>query len=298
MSEDIQPGSYWNTVLLSELSTANICLVCVTPENKDSRWLNFEAGAIARSIDEAKVVPVLHQISVRELGYPLALFQCRQLDETGMLGIVRTLAQFDNRSAMQESVLLDAFNDTWPGLAAEVSDITRTTFTSLPCDVLTRCDQIAAVCYRKKPKGKLEFCLVTTSQGRRIFPKTYAKASEIVRNALLRCAHNDAGIRGRVCDDFATKFEYQKAGERGELTIHAGLVEWMSDVQPRKPSREPKWFGIDAAIDALSVNRNYKYANELQRVISQVVDHVDSAKPNGKHLPHLYSRDGQPVRRH
>jgi hypothetical protein len=69
MSDDIQPGARWNAELFQRLIEANVCLVCVTPENADSRWLNFEAGAIARSVEESRVVPILYGLSARELGY-------------------------------------------------------------------------------------------------------------------------------------------------------------------------------------------------------------------------------------
>lgn len=60
MSEqDIPAGERWQNSVSVELEAANFGIVCVTPENLDSRWLNFEAGAISKAVDRARLVPVL-----------------------------------------------------------------------------------------------------------------------------------------------------------------------------------------------------------------------------------------------
>jgi TIR domain len=71
---DNHAGMRWADKLSDELEAANFGIVCVTPENLNSRWLNFEAGAISKAVDKARVAPVLYGLSnPSELPPPLGL---------------------------------------------------------------------------------------------------------------------------------------------------------------------------------------------------------------------------------
>ena len=49
MSEgDISPGTRWGVILGRALEGANFGILCLTKENTESKWLHFEAGALAR----------------------------------------------------------------------------------------------------------------------------------------------------------------------------------------------------------------------------------------------------------
>src|SRR5882757_9714696 len=43
---DIPSGSTWRETLINELCTTDAGIVCLTPENFKTEWLNFEAGAL------------------------------------------------------------------------------------------------------------------------------------------------------------------------------------------------------------------------------------------------------------
>src|SRR4030095_14366819 len=58
-SRNIQAGQRWSNVLQQELREAEFGIVCVTNDNLHSPWLLFEAGALANSVSEARVVPYL-----------------------------------------------------------------------------------------------------------------------------------------------------------------------------------------------------------------------------------------------
>ena len=46
-SEDIEKGARWNTDIAQELKESSFGLICVTKDNLNSQWLNFEAGALS-----------------------------------------------------------------------------------------------------------------------------------------------------------------------------------------------------------------------------------------------------------
>ncbi len=44
--EDIHMGTRWNAEMAGILEEVAVGIVCLTPENQERRWINFEAGAI------------------------------------------------------------------------------------------------------------------------------------------------------------------------------------------------------------------------------------------------------------
>jgi hypothetical protein len=57
--EDVVKGSRWSTEIAKELEASRIALLVVTPENQEAPWLLFEAGALSKNLDRARVIPLL-----------------------------------------------------------------------------------------------------------------------------------------------------------------------------------------------------------------------------------------------
>ena len=81
--EDIGVGHRWNNEVSSQLETTDFGVLCVTPENADSTWLHFEAGALAKSLKSSRVVPVLLGMSKTDLRLPLSQFQSCEANRNG-----------------------------------------------------------------------------------------------------------------------------------------------------------------------------------------------------------------------
>lgn len=58
-SEDIDKGARWSTDISKELEDSSFGILCITRENLDPPWLNFEAGALSKSVDRSRVSPFL-----------------------------------------------------------------------------------------------------------------------------------------------------------------------------------------------------------------------------------------------
>jgi TIR domain len=56
-SEDIEKGARWNAEIAQQLNNTEFGIVCVTRSNVGSPWLNFEAGALSKSVDTSHVSP-------------------------------------------------------------------------------------------------------------------------------------------------------------------------------------------------------------------------------------------------
>lgn len=78
-SRDIRVGTRWQTEIATELDDTDFGLICVTRENQAAEWLNFEAGALAKSVDSSRVVPVAIDLSPAEIPNPLGQFQAIKL---------------------------------------------------------------------------------------------------------------------------------------------------------------------------------------------------------------------------
>jgi hypothetical protein len=75
LSEDLPKGGNWFSDLAGELENSGVGIICVTPENKASPWLLFEAGALLRCDRDVKLFPVLLDLEPGALDPPLSLLQ-------------------------------------------------------------------------------------------------------------------------------------------------------------------------------------------------------------------------------
>jgi hypothetical protein len=53
LSKDITAGARWRNDLAAALATTKFGIVCVTRENQSVPWVNFEAGALAKTVSDA-----------------------------------------------------------------------------------------------------------------------------------------------------------------------------------------------------------------------------------------------------
>lgn len=83
---DIHAGDRWADEVKSGLEDAKFGIICVTPSNQNSPWLNYEAGAISKQVKDAtsKVTPLLIDINnPTEIKGPLAQFQATMPTKNG-----------------------------------------------------------------------------------------------------------------------------------------------------------------------------------------------------------------------
>ncbi|MEN0072722.1 MAG: toll/interleukin-1 receptor domain-containing protein, partial [Propionicimonas sp.] len=85
-SKDIDKGSNWTVELANQLADSAFGVVCLTPDNLLSPWLNYEAGAIMSSV-RARVCPVLLGVAKETVRPPLSQLQMTDIsiDEFDLL---------------------------------------------------------------------------------------------------------------------------------------------------------------------------------------------------------------------
>ncbi|MFE4949539.1 toll/interleukin-1 receptor domain-containing protein [Leifsonia sp. NPDC056665] len=118
-SDDIRAGQRWNTEINTQLASTDFGLLCVTPENISAPWLNFEAGALSKKVDESRVVPITLGFSPSRLEDPLKQFNGVEANQAGMKKLIASIAE-----AAKTQIDLDlTFDLWWPRLEAEIEAI-------------------------------------------------------------------------------------------------------------------------------------------------------------------------------
>lgn len=115
-SEDIAKGSRWGVEVGHELDDADFGIICVTPGNEGARWLNFEAGGLAKAFEQSLVSPFLFGVDHEAIaGGPLAQFQGTQYDQHDVLRLIRSINS-KSGAPLPELRLIRAVSQWWPSL--------------------------------------------------------------------------------------------------------------------------------------------------------------------------------------
>lgn len=121
--EDISTGARWGVELNEILQDTVIGIICVTPENQNSVWLHFEAGALSKSLKDSKVMPLLFEMSPAQLSGPISQFQAVECQKLGVFRIINSINDSLNNSGLKESDLQEIFDVWWPKLEKQLQEV-------------------------------------------------------------------------------------------------------------------------------------------------------------------------------
>ena len=85
---DLDSGVSWSAEIAKQLDESSVGIICVTPERMSAPWLLFESGAIAKKLEDARVIPYLIDLSPTQLTGPLSQFQAREANKEGTLRVL------------------------------------------------------------------------------------------------------------------------------------------------------------------------------------------------------------------
>ena len=111
---------------------------------------------------------------------------------------------------------------------------------AVPLHQVQSIEQACAVPFREHIE-RVEFCLITSSTGRWMFPKGYVEPGETFVEAALKEALEEAGLRGRVVGDPIGYYEIEKKGR--PHTVIALLMEVLQSDEVWKEAqvRQRQW---------------------------------------------------------
>lgn len=122
-SEDIDKGARWSTDISKELADSTFGILCVTKENINAPWLNFEAGALSKTIDNTFVSPFLFDIKRSEVDGPILQFQSTIFEKDDILKLVRTINKASGEEILNDDRLTTTFNVWYPSLEKSLKEI-------------------------------------------------------------------------------------------------------------------------------------------------------------------------------
>jgi hypothetical protein len=119
---DIESGARGFAKIATELDGRNFGIICVTHENLRAPWINFEAGALSKSVEDGRVVPLLLGLDAKDVPPPLGQFQAKRIDKAGVKNLV-----FDINKACAEKIdearLETLFDRLWDDFEAKILSI-------------------------------------------------------------------------------------------------------------------------------------------------------------------------------
>jgi hypothetical protein len=143
-SEDIEKGQRWASEIGAKLGELAQGILCITPDNVKEPWLNFEAGALAKSLDDSRVRPILLGLQTSAVTGPLAQFQATlATDREDMYRLVTSL----NESAASplDSVRLQrAFDRNWAEFETKLNSISTKTAPAAKTEKLRGTDDMVS----------------------------------------------------------------------------------------------------------------------------------------------------------
>jgi len=127
ISIEISAGERWAADIGAALDSVDFGIAVLTRASADSRWLNFECGAISKHLDRAAVVPLLVDFDNKtDLTGPLTQFQMKTTSMSDVLALCEAL----NRRLAEPlpgQRLREAFDIWWPQLRDGIADAIRDT---------------------------------------------------------------------------------------------------------------------------------------------------------------------------
>ncbi len=121
---DIGAGERWADKIAKELEICNFGILCVTRENIGSPWILFEAGALAKLMQEGRVIPLLLDIEFKDVTGPLAQFQAKKVERDGLLDVINSINNLSDIK-VSDTQLPKQFEALWPQLDQNIVKIPK-----------------------------------------------------------------------------------------------------------------------------------------------------------------------------
>jgi hypothetical protein len=118
---DIRAGKQWLAALSKELEGTHFGITCLTPTNLTEPWILFEAGALAKKVDEAYLCTYLAaDVQIVDIAEPLRPFQSVHWDKPGTKKLLDTINEALEKGGRPQPKLDEAFELWWPKLEAKL----------------------------------------------------------------------------------------------------------------------------------------------------------------------------------
>lgn len=119
---DIESGANWSATIGEQLSSTEFGIICVTKENQNRPWLNFEAGAISKLVSNAAPVLIDFESKSDLQAGPMSSLQVTMLDRAGVEKLLNDINKKAERP-LSDQVLRTSFERNYPQLEHDLAQI-------------------------------------------------------------------------------------------------------------------------------------------------------------------------------
>ena len=123
--EDVEKGARWYPEISKKLEQCAAGLICLTRENLEAPWIMFEAGALSKSVEKSRLVPLLFGIDAADIKGPLIQFQAAPFSKEEIKKLLKTLNSALGEAALDGPVLDSVFEKWWPELESKILGVLK-----------------------------------------------------------------------------------------------------------------------------------------------------------------------------
>jgi len=227
-SDAIEAGARWGPKLARALEQCKFGVICVTAANAKEPWLNFEAGALAKSLEESRVCPYLIGISPADLPQgPLTQFQAQRADRSGTLAMLRSINTALPGSQLGDQQLEHVFSRLWDDLEQELRRVLTASADEHPSrpvsEMIPEILDLTREISRRLPSGFLR----VADEGVLSGSGTASFRAALLGKPLILATPLSGTCSCVVTSISATGFTVEVRDERGQLT-YGVPVKWVA----------------------------------------------------------------------
>lgn len=115
-AEDVDKGLRWSSEIAAQLEGTRFGIICLTPDNLESPWILFEAGALSKTIDKAFVCPFLFGLDLSDVRGPLTQFQATKAEKDDTKRLITTINKALGDQCLAAQKIETAFEHWWSDL--------------------------------------------------------------------------------------------------------------------------------------------------------------------------------------
>lgn len=115
---DLESGVRWSLRLAKELDDSNFGIICLTPDNLNSPWILFEAGALTKYADGRACGLLFGGLKQTDVSGPLSQFQNRVFSKEELGALLLDVNEKLERQLDNQQLTM-IFNKWWPDIDRE-----------------------------------------------------------------------------------------------------------------------------------------------------------------------------------
>ena len=122
-ASDLEAGVRWAGEVGRSLEQTDFGIICLTAENLTAPWILFEAGALSKRFENARVLPYLFKLSQSDVSGPLTQFQNVNADKEGTRRLVGAIYSVLLSPQLSPDRLDRTFDRWWPELEEKLNSV-------------------------------------------------------------------------------------------------------------------------------------------------------------------------------